>query len=139
MYHTVPDSPAQHHVDGLLKSFFKKQLPDPWPEARIPQHGPGVTLGRPWFSNLGRLALVASVALLLFGYLGLAARFPVANEESGLSLDRSRTIGLVPGVKLREPTPRGGEALIWEWTFPAPECKRPTTIMKLEYLKEPQP
>src|SRR3954451_18501734 len=83
MYHTLPDSRAQDHVDGLLKSFFKRQLPDPWPEAPIPAHDPGVTLGRHWFPNLGRLALVASVGLILCGYLTLAARFPLANEGSG--------------------------------------------------------
>jgi hypothetical protein len=74
--------------DGLLGTFFKAELPDPWPDFR----GPGdrvrsatpsrlaVTADVPprtrsWTAARSRLALAASVALLLLGTLLLSGKF----------------------------------------------------------------
>ncbi len=142
MQHTLPDSPAHHYVDGLLKSFFQGQLPEPWPDAPAAMPDRGVTLGRPaharrWFSNLGRLGLVASVAAILLGYLTLAAKFPLMSDSPGLEVDRSQMIGLKPGIKY-EAMPHGGKALIREWMVPAVKGERPTIIINVEEIEAPK-
>ena len=86
-----------------------------------------------WLRPYSRLALVASVALFLFSYLTLAGKFPI-DPEPGLTLDRNQTIGL----KLRVPTPRGGEAFLWEETIPTPPGQRPTIIINVQEIKGPQ-
>ena len=80
------------HVDGLLQSFFKKELPDPWPAPGMFVRSPGNIRRAPWLGSYKRLALVASVALLLFSYVTLAARFPL-EADPGLTLDRNHSIG----------------------------------------------
>ena len=79
-------------------------------------------------------ALAASVALLLISYLTLAGMFP-PSSSSGLDLNRNQMIGSKPGVKQLVPTPRGGEALLWEETIPG---ERPTIIFHLQQIKGPQ-
>jgi hypothetical protein len=132
MNSTYSNSPSQCNVDGLMQSFFKKEIPDPWPEARVPALTPAATR-KPWLGSHGRLALVASVAIFLFSYLTLAARFP-AEPEAGLILNRNQTIGF----KQRVPTPRGGEALLWEELIPAVPGKPPTIIINVQELSGPQ-
>jgi len=86
-------------LDGLLRKFFKSQLPHPWPAPQAPstvtpsQRRPmsGRSLTR------GRWALAASVALLLLGSLLLPSRFTQdANSENGIS---------GPAISAREPLP----------------------------------
>jgi len=72
-----PVSP-EDDLDGLLCAFYKAQLPTPWPEPRaleVPTEPSPATLPgfSPWRS---RLALAASVALLLSGSLFLPVRSP---------------------------------------------------------------
>jgi hypothetical protein len=127
-------SRAQDDVDSLLQSFFKKQMPDPWPDASWA--APGASVPGSWLHTYGRLGLVASVALFLFSYIALAARFPAQPDQvaPGLSLNRNQTIGL----KQRVPTPHGGEALLWEETIPATRGKPPTIIINVQEIKGPE-
>jgi hypothetical protein len=132
MNKTLWNGLSQDYVDRLLKSFFRREMPDPWPEARLLVPAGGAPWKGSWLRSY-RLALVASVALFLVSYLALAARFPV-EPEPGLRLNRSQTIGL----KQRVPTPRGGEALLWEETIPAVPGERPTIIINVQEIKGPQ-
>jgi hypothetical protein len=74
----VPRSgpPPEDDLDGLLRAFFKAEMPDPWPSLEAPAPRNGVLpLRRPkaprftlWRS---RLALAASILLLIAGALFL--------------------------------------------------------------------
>ena len=96
MNENVTTAASQEYVDGLLSSFFKKEVPHPWPAAQLPAEGR--VSARFWFGSTRRLALVASVALLLLGYLALATKFPTSSEP-GVSVDHHQTIGSKPQVK----------------------------------------
>jgi len=65
-------------LDGLLRAFFRSQMPDPWPAPPVPRSASVVTM-RPASSRhplmRSRFALAASVALLLLGSLFLPGRF----------------------------------------------------------------
>jgi hypothetical protein len=69
-------------IDGLLRSFFRSEMPDPWPAVTVPEEAPTV-LRRPMpaHSSLfrSRLALAASVALLLVGPWMLSGSFKELN------------------------------------------------------------
>jgi hypothetical protein len=93
---------AEDKVDGLLVSFFKREMPAPWPEAKVPAVSGAIAYPRFWLRSYSRLVLVASVALILFGYLLVAAMFPVESEP-GLNINRHQTIGNKPGLPV--PTP----------------------------------
>jgi len=98
--HRLPDE-----LDGLLRAYFRAEMPDPWPSA------PGVA--RPlraqaswWGRYHGRLALAAAVSFFLVGSFLLTQSYPEVNdsvihnrpETSGPSLGnkpmRPRTIDL---------------------------------------------
>jgi hypothetical protein len=129
MNNTPLGSRPRDDVDGLLQTFFKRQLPEPWPEARALAAASPVS----WLGTYGRLGLVASVALFLLSYIALAARFPglPSQGDAGLILNRNETIGL----KQRVPTPRGGEALLWEETIPG---KPPIIIINVQEIQGPK-
>lgn len=65
-------------LDGLLRTFFRSQMPQPWP-ASPARHAKNLSPARPTSSRhplmRSRFALAASVALLLLGSLFLPARF----------------------------------------------------------------
>jgi hypothetical protein len=65
-------------LDGLLRAFFRAQMPHPWPAPRVPRFrtAPATppTPSRPPL-NRSRWALAASVGLLLLGSLVLPGRF----------------------------------------------------------------
>jgi hypothetical protein len=82
-------------LDGLLRQFFRAEMPEPWPAAPpLPQPRPRPavsprkrTAGRPWFRFSTRFAVAASVALLVIGYLALAGRFPTGGVSGGTAID----------------------------------------------------
>jgi hypothetical protein len=63
MNHFSP-APA-NDVDGVLRAFFKGQVPAPWPALKAPDVV--VTTAKGWPMMRSRLALAASVALLALG------------------------------------------------------------------------
>jgi hypothetical protein len=86
----VGPSPVQpgDDVDGLLRKFFKSQLPHPWPappaRASITSSQRRHAIGRSLVR--GRWTLAASVALLFLSSLLLPKRFtPDAQSENGIS------------------------------------------------------
>jgi hypothetical protein len=116
----------QENVDRLLISFLKKEMPEPWPAPKLPRPS-GVIPARGWFGAYGRLALVASVALLLTGYLALAELFP-GDKKGGLQVDREHTIGSRIGVPQRVRTSSGREAVLSEQMIPG---EPPTFIINV--------
>jgi hypothetical protein len=74
----VPNSgqPPEDDLDGLLRAYFKAEMPDPWPSFEAPAPRNGVLPLRrpqPHCLNLwrSRLALAASILLLIAGALFL--------------------------------------------------------------------
>jgi hypothetical protein len=124
-------------MDGLLRTFFRRQTPQPWPALALPApHSGARGASGPWPRRglLRRVGVAASLLLLVAGYLALASRFPAATSESGPAINADRTLGVneldrvrrraVRGAGLApaarsgeavEPTRNGGEALLqWE-------------------------
>jgi hypothetical protein len=58
-------------LDRLLRSFFRSQLPSPWPALKLPAPAGASTW---WQRSRSRLALAASIALLLLGSWWLASK-----------------------------------------------------------------
>jgi len=66
-------------IDDTLRDFYRSEMPDPWPTMRAPARTlpmPKRTARPVWMRSLSRLAIAASIALLLIGYLALASLFP---------------------------------------------------------------
>jgi hypothetical protein len=73
-------------LDGLLRSFFQAELPDPWPVLRppvTPAAPPARSRGRRWGSFRSRFALAASVGLLVVGQLFLSSAFHMDRPPQG--------------------------------------------------------
>src|SRR5437588_5553586 len=96
MNHIRPNGLPPDHVDRLMRSFFTYEMPHPWPLADVALTARRVQ--RSSWMRSGRLGLVASVAVIVFSYLALAAWFP-AEPSHGLNVDRHQTIGSKPGMK----------------------------------------
>jgi len=76
-------------VDGLLRDYFKAQMPDPWPPCQASQTRAPHRVSR-WLA-FTRFAVAASVGLLLAGYLALAGMFP--REPASKKFNQDRNIG----------------------------------------------
>jgi hypothetical protein len=69
-------------IDDTLRDFYRSEMPDPWPTMRAPARTlplPKRTARPVWLRSLSRLAVAASIAMLLIGYLALASLFPREN------------------------------------------------------------
>jgi hypothetical protein len=79
----VPNSgqPPEDDVDGMLRSFFKAEMPNPWPAFQKPTAAPArFSLWR------SRLALAASILLLIGGaLLLLGGTSPVREQRPELN------------------------------------------------------
>lgn len=100
-------SPARpdDDLDGLLRAFFQAELPRPWPALKAPPTPHPAVAPLPVRRGLfrSRLALAASVALLVTGALTLPGRF-AAPTEPGLRLrnaEATRTQLPSPQPKVR--------------------------------------
>lgn len=79
-------------IDGLLTTFFKAQLPNPWPSWQAPPAANGSLRRRSSWLSYTRLAVAASVGVMLAAYLALAGFFP--REVIGrMNQDPTRHIG----------------------------------------------
>jgi hypothetical protein len=73
--------PPADDVDGLLREFFRSQLPNTWPALKPPAEAVVRPLTPPisrWSGFRSRFALAASIGLLLVGQWFLAHRLPTA-------------------------------------------------------------
>jgi hypothetical protein len=83
--------------DGLLRAFFRAELPDPWPEFRRPDRSarPAAPArppaGRSWTAMRSRLALAATVAVLLLGTLLLSGKFHNSPAEPPLGTPSAKS------------------------------------------------
>src|SRR5260370_23978794 len=112
----------------MLRSFFRAEVPDPWPTLKVPEAMMKPAKRRSVWLRIGpRLALAASVAFLLFGYLTLASIFP-KQLPNGVN-NGGPQIGNVPR---RVHTRSGNEALMWEEKSPG---ARPTIFIQLQEIK----
>ena len=86
---------ASSQLDDLLKSFFRSEMPQPWPSFVEPALGSLVVHSRSRSLFRSRLALAASVALLLIGSWWLSQRFSA--PEPGMAPSQAgKVIGAKP-------------------------------------------
>jgi len=80
-----PVSPGGN-IDALLGAFYKGEMPEPWPAFQPPRRQSVLPFGRaksrPRFALGSRLALAASVLLLLLGGWLLCDQFPGLPQPS---------------------------------------------------------
>jgi hypothetical protein len=79
---------STNDVDGVLRAYFKAQMPAPWPALKAPVVAIEATKGWPMLRS--RLALAASVALLALGLSFLSGAFhgrPNSSEQR-ITVDR---------------------------------------------------
>lgn len=97
-------------VDTLLRGFFRSEMPDPWPVLKAPNAGT-FRAAQPaaprWTSVRSRVALAASVALLLLGSWCFSARTPdysmTPQNNNGSVGTASNTPIYLGGFKLQAP------------------------------------
>jgi hypothetical protein len=87
---------ASSHLDDLLTSFFRSEMPQPWPSFAEPASGSLVaTHSRSRSLFRSRLALAASVTLLLIGSWWLSQR--LSAPEPGMAPSQAgKVIGAKP-------------------------------------------
>jgi hypothetical protein len=72
-------------LDGLLREFFRAQLPEPWPAFRFPSKSSTLPLTAPpsrWAGLRSRFALAATVALLVLGSFFVSDLLPTTSDIS---------------------------------------------------------
>lgn len=77
------NSPPEE-LDALLRAFYRSEMPHPWPEAACGFAQPRLRRARgrsSWWNS--RLALAASIALLLLGSLLLSGASRTAPRSGG--------------------------------------------------------
>jgi hypothetical protein len=86
------------NLDNLLRAYFQAEMPNPWPSLEAPPRRLRVASPRPAAKSGGsllrsRLALAASIALLVSGPLFLAGSFPdAAAPKLGKSVDSANRV-----------------------------------------------
>lgn len=80
-------------LDAMLRAFYRSEMPHPWPEAACGRlrrdHGRSS-----WWNS--RLALAASIALLLLGSLLLSGAFRAAPHSGGANSGPETAKPVVP-------------------------------------------
>jgi hypothetical protein len=101
-------SPPLDELDGLLRRFYRTQMPDPWPAAprvasaeETPPSPRRVAVGR-FFRPTLRVALAAAVAFLVIGYLALQGWFP----DPSVKPASSQMLDTGSGIGSRLPQPK---------------------------------
>jgi hypothetical protein len=85
-----PEPSSDDDLDRLLTTFYRAEMPHPWPKLAPPLRvRPATVEGDPRRSVLthSRLTLAASVAALVAGGWLLSGRLPVAAPGPGVSLE----------------------------------------------------
>src|SRR5262249_25292434 len=94
-------------VDRLLSDFFRAELPSPWPGAPVSDEQLLPLSARPirrWSGLRSRLALAASVALLLVGGWFLSGKFEDASRPGSFNFGHPSAdpIDARPGRNIKE-------------------------------------
>jgi hypothetical protein len=97
-------------IDGLLRSFFRAEMPEPWPAMEVEERPVVLKMTPPaprTRSQVGRrIALAASVALLVAGSFFVLGRdsgyAPEAGVPRGSSTATNDDLMLPPEFELRE-------------------------------------
>ncbi len=81
-------------LDGLLRAFFRAEMPHPWPELEAPAFTSVPSTRLAFWRGIKRshLALAASVALLIGGSLLFSGKLPAVGnifDKNGAELGRS--------------------------------------------------
>lgn len=108
----IADDVPRSAVDDMLRRFFRHEMPDPWPELRLP---PAVSVRKPkrlWQFGRSRLALAASVGFLALG---------IATAGSLLRGDNAARPGILPD---------GGTGMLDKGRFDKDKSAAPTTPKK---------
>jgi hypothetical protein len=104
-----PRVPPDDEIDGLLRAFYRAQVPHPWPAWKAPAAGPRTVPVLPaprpalWRS---RFALAASVALLALSSLflpGKAPREPQSPTRPGISSGSAKREKVKSSLSLEQP------------------------------------
>ncbi|MBI3409444.1 MAG: hypothetical protein HY040_13970 [Planctomycetes bacterium] len=128
-----------HDVDGVLRDYFRAEMPQPWPQAAALEcaEPPVLALKRSRLRGYHRLALAASIALLVLSYLALAGNF---SQNNGTPMDRQGGIIGFRNIRdlnpHRERLPSGAEGLRWEESVPS-DGARPAQIINVQETKKP--
>jgi hypothetical protein len=107
-------------VDGLLRDFFRAEMPHPWPEMKLPsaarngfharramgEGGPAILpltpKKRPWAVVGPRLALAASVGLLLVSSLFLSGQFKGNTAGNGPKMQDGGADHRIPRMDIKK-------------------------------------
>ncbi len=129
--HRNDSSPEEGEIDRLLHTFYRAEMPDPWPSCEALVETPTVLpfpapLGRRPLFTRSRLALAASVALLMGGLGLLSSKFGTTPTESSFkSIADPSATRLLPGstlppgdVQFKGPFIDGGELKVEIDEFP---------------------
>lgn len=128
-------------VDDLLRRFFKSEMPDPWPEVRVPATPrPILEPARPrWTVRMHRhFALAAAILFSVFGYWYLQSSFPSTVNEIGPTFQKHLGHKERPRIEPLQPdvVPLGdgkNRAVITGHQTPGPHG--PATKLLLEQIK----
>lgn len=71
-------------MDNLLHEFFESEMPKPWPAFKAPLQTRVPKQASFWGQYSGRLAIAASVALMVAGYLTLGGFFSKPVGQGGV-------------------------------------------------------
>jgi hypothetical protein len=79
---TSPPSGGSDDIDRQLATFFRGEVPHPWPALAAPANST-MPFQRAAAASHGRMALAASIAVLLAGGWFLSGRLPTPVPTSG--------------------------------------------------------
>jgi hypothetical protein len=100
-----PENPNRpDDLDELLRSFFRAEMPAPWPTMKAPASAERASAGPSWWSrSRSRLALAASIALLALASLWMSARTAdYATPLPGFNRDLPGDANDKPGRSVRK-------------------------------------
>lgn len=93
-----PSNCPPDELDEMLRGYFQAEMPHPWPQAACgvaqPRLRPERCQASTWWNS--RLALAASIALLLLGSLLLSRTFQVTPRSGGTNSGSETAKPVVP-------------------------------------------
>lgn len=105
----------QSDVAGLLRSFFRKEMPEPWPQWKPPTKPARIRQPRSWGGLMrSRFALAASVLVLLIGSWSISGlrseSVPLLGGTGKQTADKPKTLNKMhslPAESAKGPQTKG--------------------------------